>query len=220
MRSTRLLWDPTYTEESWIAEPVYLVPRMHDWVAARYPGTRLAITEYNWGALDSLNGALAQADVLGIVGRERLDLATLWAPPEADQPGAFAFRMYRNVDGAGNGFGELGVLAVSTDESLLAVYGALRVDSGELTVMAINKTLAPLTSALTLSSFVATGPAQVWRYSAADLGGILREADLTIGGAETPVTFPASSITLLVLPGAGGPIEGRPGRARRIVRRR
>ena len=126
LRSTRLLWDPTYVEESWIAEPVYLVPRLHEWVAADYPGTRTAITEYNWGALDSLNGALAQADVLGIFGRERLDLATLWGPPEIDDPGAFAFRMFRNADGAGNAFGDTGVRATSGDQGRLAVYAALR----------------------------------------------------------------------------------------------
>ena len=77
--------------------------------AATIPGTKLAISEYNWGALDHINGALAQADVLGIFGREGLDLATLWDPPTAAQPGAFAFRMYRNYDGAGSGFGDVGV---------------------------------------------------------------------------------------------------------------
>src|SRR6185503_19599851 len=81
LRSTRSLWDPTYTDESWIGEAVQLIPRMRQWVNTDYPGTRLAIGEYNWGALDHINGALAQADVLGIFGREGLDLATLWDPP-------------------------------------------------------------------------------------------------------------------------------------------
>ena len=101
LRSTRSLWDPTYKDESWIADVqdgpyVRLIPRIRQWVADYYPGTKLAITEYNWGGLESINGALAQADVLGIFGREGLDLATLWGPPEINQPGMFAFRMYRN----------------------------------------------------------------------------------------------------------------------------
>ena len=29
-------------------------------------GTQVSVTEYNWGALDDINGALAEADVLGI----------------------------------------------------------------------------------------------------------------------------------------------------------
>ena len=45
------------------------------------PGTKLAITEYNWGGTESLNGALAEADVLGIFGREGVGLATMWDPP-------------------------------------------------------------------------------------------------------------------------------------------
>ena len=76
-------------------------PRFHEWVDKNYPGTKIAITEYNFGGLEAMNGALAQADALGIFGRERLDLATLWGPPKPDQPGAFAFRMFRNYDGKG-----------------------------------------------------------------------------------------------------------------------
>ena len=84
LRSTRSLWDPTYVDESWIADAgpdggiVRLIPRMREWVAAYYPGTKLAVTEYNFGGLEHINGALTQADVLGIFGREGLDLATIW----------------------------------------------------------------------------------------------------------------------------------------------
>jgi len=58
---------------------------------------------------------LAQADVLGIFGREGLDLATLWGPPVTTDPGAFAFRMYRNYDGAGAHFGDYSVSIDKTD---------------------------------------------------------------------------------------------------------
>ena len=168
LRSTRLLWDASYSEESWIAEPVFLIPRMRVWVEANYPGTGTAVTEYNWGALDSINGALAQADVLGIFGRETLDLATLWAPPAAGDPGAFAFRMYRNADGAGHGFGESGVLATSTDEGRLSVYAAIRAWDGALTVMAINKTAGALTSPVTIETFAAASAAHVFSYGASN----------------------------------------------------
>ena len=152
LRSTRSLWDPTYVDESWIGEPVMLIPRMKAWVDQYYPGTKLAITEYNFGALDNINGALAQADVLGIFGREGLDLAALWGPPSADEPGAFAFRMYRNYDGSGSAFGETSVQATSTDQEQLAVYAALRSD-GALTMMVINKTKDTLNSPITIQNF-------------------------------------------------------------------
>jgi hypothetical protein len=51
-----------------------------------------AITEYNLGALDHVNGALAQADLLGVFGREGLDMAAIWAPPGAGTPGFYAYK--------------------------------------------------------------------------------------------------------------------------------
>jgi hypothetical protein len=57
---------------------ISLVPRMRQWVADNYPGTKTAITEYNWGAPDAITGAIAQADILGIFGREQLDYGTIW----------------------------------------------------------------------------------------------------------------------------------------------
>ena len=109
LRSTRSLWDPTYKDESWIGKyypPIQLIPLFRKWVKQDYPGTKIAITEYNWGGLESINGALTQADVLGIFGREQLDLATLWGPPKSTDPGAYAFRMYRNYDGKGSAYGD------------------------------------------------------------------------------------------------------------------
>jgi hypothetical protein len=199
LRSTRSLWDATYTDESWIGEPVRLLPRMHRWVSQHYPGTKTAITEYNWGALDHINGTLAQADVLGIFGREGLDLATLWDPPSATQPGAFAFRVYLNYDGAGRAFGDVSVRALSTDQDQLAVYAAQRSGDGALTAVVINKTDRALTSSLTLAGFPVPATAQVYRYGSANLAAIERDADLPIGSTAVSASFPATSITLLVL---------------------
>ncbi len=80
-RSTRSLWDTNYVDASWINSIVMLIPRMKKWVATYYPGTRIGITEYSWGAEASINGATAQADILGILGREGVDLATRWTAP-------------------------------------------------------------------------------------------------------------------------------------------
>jgi hypothetical protein len=210
LRSTRSLWDPTYEDESWIADVaegpyVRLIPRMKEWVAANYPATRLAITEYNWGALAHINGALTQADVLGIFGREGLDLATLWDPPAANEPGAFAFRMYLNYDGTGSAFGETSIYAASADQELLSIYAARRSSSGALTLIVINKTAAPLTSDLSLSNFAPAAWAQVYRYSANNLAAIVQAADQAVSASGFTAQFPANSITLLVIPSAGPP---------------
>lgn len=206
LRSTRALWDPDYLDESWISDTapggvaVRLIPRMRDWVTQNYPGTKLAITEYNWGALDHLNGALAQGDLLGIFGREGLDLATLWDPPAAAQPGAFAFRLYRNYDGAGQGFGDLGVNAVSSDPASLAIYAALRSSDQALTLVVINKTSAAIATRVTLSGIAPASLAPVYRYSAANLAAIQRVADQAVSRDGFDASFPAESLTLISIP--------------------
>jgi hypothetical protein len=204
LRTTRSLWDPTYADESWIGEAVQLIPRMRDWVARNYPGTRLAIGEYNWGALDHVNGAIAQADVLGIFGREGLDLATLWDPPTASQPGAFAFRLYRNYDGGGATFGDVAVDASSADQATLAVYAAQRSSDGALTVMVVNKTGNPQTSPLALTGLAPAASAQVYRYGAANLAAIVRAPDQAVSAGGFTATFQPTSVTLLVLAPAVG----------------
>jgi hypothetical protein len=85
-RSTRSLWDPGYVDETWINDRVQLIPRLKNWVATSYPGTLVGITEYNWGAENHINGATAQADVLGIFGREKLDMGARWATPASSTP--------------------------------------------------------------------------------------------------------------------------------------
>lgn len=215
LRATRSLWDPTYKDESWISDlapggvAVKLIPRLRGWVNARYPGTGLAITEYNFGGLESINGGLAQADVLGIFGREGLDLATLWDAGSADQPWAFAFRMYRNSDGHGARFGTTSVRARSFDpahasrvnggQDRLSIYAAQR-SSGALTVMIINKTARALRSRLSIKGFSAAAKAQVWRYSGANRHAIVHGSDAAVDSNAIRLTYPARSITLLVIP--------------------
>jgi hypothetical protein len=104
-RSTRSLWDPTYVDETWIGKQVQLIPRLKGWVSRNYAGLQTAITEYNWGAESSINGATCQADLYGIFGREGLDMATRWTPPDASTPTYLAMKRYRNVDGNGRGSG-------------------------------------------------------------------------------------------------------------------
>lgn len=226
LRSTRSLWDPTYVDESWIANApvsdengpvadsnvVRLIPRMRAWVAANYPGTKLAITEYNWGALDHINGALAQADVLGIFGREGLDMALLfdsiYSPGgkfTTTGPGAYAFRIYRNYDGQGSKFGDTSVQATSSDQGKLSIYAAQRGSDSALTFMVINKTGSDLTANLAIANLLSStlaiaGPAQRYQYSAANLNAIIRQPDLDLGGDALHTTFPANAITLLVVP--------------------
>jgi len=205
LRSTRALWDPTYVDESWISQanggkPLAWIRTMRAWVKKYYPRTKTAISEYNWGALDAMNGALAQADVLGIFGRERLGLATLWGPTRSTAPWAYAFRMYLNYDGHGGRFGTTSVRAVSSDQGRLAVYAATRGSHGALTMMVINKTGSSTRSPLVLRHVAAGHRASVFRYSSAHLHKIVRGTPIAVNRGRLTTTYPAHSITLLVLP--------------------
>lgn len=203
LRSTRALWDPTYLDESWIADEVMLIPRMKQWVTNNYPGTKTAISEYNWGGLSHINGALAQADVLGIFGREGLDLATIWDGPSASEPGAYAFRMYLNYDGQGSTFGDTRVRAVSTDQATLSVYAAERSTDGAITIIVINKSfVAQNNISLSLAGFTPEDTAEVWRYSSANLSQIV-SSSATLSGSSLTMSYPADSITLLEICPAG-----------------
>ena len=206
LRTTRSLWDPTYVDESWINDMgleggvVRLIPRMKEWVDTYYPGTRLAITEYNWGGLESVNGALAQADVLGIFGREGLDLATLWSPPDSGQPGAYAFRMFLNYDGARHGFGDTGINATSSDQGTLAVYAAQRSSDNALTVLVINKSSGALSAPLSISGVTPGANAALYRYSGDNTAAIVHLADQPVTQGGFTATYPANSLSLFIIP--------------------
>ena len=198
-RSTRSLWDTNYVDASWICECVQLIPRLKAWVASSYPGLQTAITEYNWGAEANINGATAQADILGIFGREGLDLATRWSAPDPTSYAYKAIQMYRNYDGNKSVFGDVSVLASGPNPDDVSVFGAQRSSDNALTVMVINKQLtnsAPLN--LTLANFKAASSAQAWRLTAANV--IARLPDAAVTGNAVTDTLPAQSITLYVVP--------------------
>jgi hypothetical protein len=204
LRSTRSLWDPTYVDESWRRDVaggiVNLIPRMKAWVKDNYPGTKIAISEYTWGALWDMSGALAQADVLGLFGREGLDLATLWWPPIKDEPGDFAFRMYRNYNGKGGKFGSTGVSSKSTHQDQLAIYAAQETSTNALTLIVINKTAGTLSAPVALQNFKPSGVIEIWRYSDANKKTIVHPNNSKFKGVQFSTSFPANSITLLRIP--------------------
>jgi hypothetical protein len=196
LRSTRMLWDPTYVDESWIARPVEFLRTMRSWIEAEYPGTRLAVTEYNFGGLESLNGALAQAEVLGLFGREGVDLATLWGPPALGQPGVQAFRLFTDYDGHGARFGDLSLPATSSSFTSVSVFASRRSSDGAVILLLIDKD--PPGSATRAVSFRGlAGVARAWRYDVSDVNRIrpIGRIVLTRG-----LSVPAASATILVLP--------------------
>jgi hypothetical protein len=198
-RSTRSLWDPNYTDASWINAKVMLIPRMKNWVAANYPGTKIGITEYNWGAESHINGATAQADILGIFGRENLDLATRWTTPDATTPTYKAMKLYRNYDGNKSCFGDISVNTTVTNPDNVSAYAAARSTDGALTVMVINKqTSASTNVVISFTNLPNCATAQRWQLTGGNV--ITRLSDVSFNGLSLSNNLPAQSITLFVLP--------------------
>lgn len=203
-RSTRSLWDPSYVDESWISDVVRLVPRLREWVNAYYPGTKTAVTEYNWGAEGHINGATAQADILGIFGREGLDMATRWTTPASTSPTYKAIKMYRNYDGARSTFGDQSVRASGPNPDVLSSFAALRSSDGALTIMVVSKALSGSTPvSVDLANFSAASTAQAWQLDAAN--AIRRLADVAVVGGRLSQSVPPQSITLFVVPAGSAP---------------
>ncbi|MES1164140.1 MAG: glycoside hydrolase family 44 protein, partial [Verrucomicrobiota bacterium] len=113
LQAPRSLWDPTYNENNWIAQnipgAIMLIPRLKQKIAAHYPGTKLAFSEYTFGGGSDISGGMAEADVLGIFGREGVDMATAWN--WSDSVGGNLYEIaglqaFRNFDSHGGTFGD------------------------------------------------------------------------------------------------------------------
>lgn len=202
LRQTRALWDPTYTDESWINAPVQLLPRLRRWVAEGYPGTMIALNEWNWGADGTLNGALAIADILGILGREQTYMACYWTAPKPNSPGFFAYRLFRDADGAGHGFGELALPVRAPYPDDVTCYAARERATGSLTLLLINK--RPARNArvrISLRGQDAPKTIAGYRYDGNDLKAIRPLTDnpsrMNVSKNTITLTLPAYSLTLL-----------------------
>jgi hypothetical protein len=214
LRSTRELWDPTYATESWQTcceggPNLQIIRRLKSWVNTDYPGTKLGITEWNWGDDDHINGGLTIADILGIFGREDVYLANYWTTPADQTPGYWAWRMYRNYDGAFSRFGDTSVSAstASTNVDKISIYGSKDSTTGELKIMAINKQPSnDENTTFSLTNFVSNGTAKVYRYSQADTTKINQLTNISGIGSSFSYDLTPYSITLFVIsPGSGLP---------------
>ena len=136
IRSVRALWDPTYKDESWINEPVRLVPRMREWIDENYAGRGISIGEYNFGADLHPSGGLAQAEALGRFGQEGVQYAFVWYYPPKGSAGAQAFKAFRDYDGRGGRF--LDVALPTKGAPSVSVFASRDAINSKLVVVALN----------------------------------------------------------------------------------
>ncbi len=166
-QATRSLWDKTYIDEgSAIQDPINLIPRMRDVIAQHYPGLQLGISAWNFGADKNINGALAIADVLGILGRDDIFYASYASSPPMGSPGAFAFKIYTNYDGYGNKFGSNSVQATSDMPDLVSSYASVDPRTGQIHLIIINKhPSSNISVKVNIADFKGSKRTTLYRYS-------------------------------------------------------
>ncbi|HNX04341.1 MAG TPA: glycoside hydrolase family 44 protein [Opitutales bacterium] len=185
MQAPRSFWDDTFTESSWITQystlgPIQLIPRLQSSIDTYYPGTKIGITEYDFGGHSHYSGGIAQADCLGIFGKHGVYAACLWGETDGFIP--IAFRIFRNYDGNNSAFGDLSLSTNSPDAAGYSVYASKESLSGRIHLVAINKTASAQVANVSLENTSrVVESAEVYGFSEA-------------GGANLVAMTPVSSI--------------------------
>jgi Glycoside hydrolase family 44 len=227
VQNPRMFWDPGYTslsasatdaidfgwsgvngyfDTSWY--PRKVIPRVLAKIAnasfATAPG--LSFSEYNSGCEASIAGAVAEADDLGVFGREGVFAATAW-PLQSLTTNYLvaAYDLYRNYGGNGETVGDTSVRATTTDVTGTSVYAfAHSDDPSAVDVVAINKE----TTGVPVSIAIAHPPPlrTVTLYDLVDgaaavvpVAGAPPALSCTCAACTLSYTMPAMSATTLVL---------------------
>jgi len=197
LRSVRELWDASHVSESWIDQPIFLIPRLKAWIEARCPGVGLAITEYKWGADDGASSALAHAEVLALFGREGVDLASRWTAPEPGSRVEDAFRVFLDYDGAGGQVAGDSVRATTDAPDDLGSYAVAGADDA-LWILLINRDTATRAASVTVAGGLQPGDAPLYRFDGATPLASAGTVVVPAGAGPFSVDLPPRSVSLVV----------------------
>jgi hypothetical protein len=219
LRIYRDYWDPKYMSESgsinqqWATfiQPKkripFRIPRMRALVNMIYPGTPLSFTEWSaaFAGESDFSTALADADAYGILGRERMYLASRWVAPDPVNSNYQALKLFRNYDGQHHSFATMSVSATNDgNPNLFSIYAALDPTGKTLTLMVINK--SPQASVQTQFAVAGFTPKRVTTYT------LSPKSPTTIVASSTKAwtssrKFAPYTATLLVITGS---MPGKP----------
>ena len=205
MQAPRAFWDTTYVENSWIGQyyASYLpfLPNIQQSITTFYPGTKLGFTEYNFGGENHVSGGIAQADILGVFGKNGVYLASFW-PLHSDLTYTVgAFKLYRDYDGAGHQFGNTSVSAAASDVVTCSTYASLEDNStARLHIIVLNKSYDAATPLdFTIAGGTAYATARVFAFDAGSATITERTAVSGISGNHFSYTLPALTAAHFIL---------------------
>jgi hypothetical protein len=219
-RIYRDYWDPTYVSESGTINQMWAtflqpnktipfrIPRVRAMANMIYPGTPVSFTEWSaaFAGESDFSTALGDADAYGILGRERMYLASRWTAPSPTNPNYLALKLFTNYDGQHHGFATTSVAdANNGDPDLFSSYAALNSTGKTLTVLVLNKDPSNIVQAqFTTNGFTPSG---VTSYTLASTNPTKIVASKTTAWSATQTFAPYTSTLLVVtgtaqLPGA------------------
>ena len=206
VQSPRSLWDPTFTENSWITNnvlsaPIKILSRLQAKINTENPGMKIAITEYENGGFNHIAGTIAQADNLGIFGSQGVFAANFWPPGGTYSYALAGFRAFRDFDGANSSFGDTSLQAISSAVQNVVVYASTdSTTPGRVVFVAINRSNAAKVTAINGQAL--SGTAHLYQMTATSAAGQTVVQPVSIGtmpvsGSTLTITLPAYSVTTI-----------------------
>ena len=210
VQAPRSLWDPSYLEDTWIGKSfsgfLPWLPTMKNSVNKYNPGTKLAITEYDFGGNNHVSGGIAQADTLGIFGKQGLYLATYWNMAGTANLSKIpylssAFKIYNNYDGMNSKYGDTNVRAETNDIENSSIYSSTFKDSDDnLHMIVINKNFDySMNAAFTIGGTKQYTSAKVWAFDENSPQITERDGLTNINGNKFTLTIPKLTVAHIVL---------------------
>jgi len=185
IQASRSLWDATYVEDSWITGSlggagINLIPGTMGLIANNYPGTKLSFSEYNYGGGNSISGAIAQADVLGVFGRYGVYAAANWGIGYTEAAEVAGFQSFVNYDRKGAKFGDMELAVKGEKPAANSVYAALdSTNPKRMTLVVINKTFESTPFNIDISKFSVLSS---------------KAYQVTAGNYTTPLSVPVTNL--------------------------
>lgn len=211
VQSVRTLYEKGFVENSWIGqwcqENVPILPTIQASIDKYYPGTKLAISEYNFGGED-LSGTIAQAEALGCYADAGVYYATLWSGNPYILSG---IKLYTNYDGNGSSFGDTLVPTKTDDVSLASSYASVNgSDQGTVKAMLTNKSFTESENATLSLENASTDYKAAAVYAVYGDSDEIRLIDIVddVKNNEVNVTLPALSAAMIVITDDASDFDG------------
>lgn len=192
LEAPRSLTEPGFREDSWVVRALAdggsdrevglpLLPSLQRIADHGFPGTELAVTEFNYGGAGQIASGLALADTLGRFGQQGVYLATHWG--SLDGSLGQAYRLFRDKDESGGRFGDRALPITIEGTPGLVAYAAAGADHDGVHLVVINKSDAPATVDIRFETAAARNCTAVLGFDAANPATMaMREAPVGADG--------------------------------------